>query len=75
MKVIDPGDYDVDAIRFAVGALATGVWNNSAARENIFTNQFASGTRELIKLAVDVLEDAWRGKEVPQSTINFFKNC
>ena len=74
MKVIDPDDYDVDGIRFAVGALASGLWNNSAVKGDIFTNQFTSGTRELIRLAVDVLEDAWRGEGVPKSTINFFKN-
>lgn len=75
MKVIDPDDYDVDGIRFAVGALANGLWNNTAAKEDVFTRQFAGGTRELIRLAVDVLEDAWRGAGVSQSAINFFKNC
>ena len=75
MKVIDPDDYDVDGIRFAVGALANGLLNNAAAKEDVFTRQFAGGTRELIRLAVDVLEDAWRGAGVSQSTINFFKNC
>ena len=75
MKVIDPGDYDVDAIRFAVSALANGLWNNSATKGDVFTGQFTSGTRELIRLAVDVLEDAWRGEGVSHSAINFFRNC
>ena len=43
MKVIDPDDYDVDGIRFAVGALANGLRNNAAAKEDVFTRQFAGG--------------------------------
>ena len=75
MKVIDPDMYDVDGIRFAVGALANGLWNNQAARENVFTERFTGGTRELIRLAVDVLEDAWMGEGMSKDTINFFRNC
>ena len=74
MKVIDPEDYDVNGISYAVSCLANSLQSDNP-RNSMLSGHFTHGLRELIRMATDVMEEAWKGNGVPESTINFFKNC
>lgn len=73
MKVIDPEDYDVKGISCAVSSLANCLQADNA-RDSMFSDCFAHGLRELIRLTTDVMEEAWKGNGVPKSVIYFFKH-
>ena len=62
MRVIDPGKYDVDAIRQAVNVLRRSLSSREIELVFKFGSNFRRGAEQLISLAEDVLGDIW-GKD------------
>ena len=59
MRVIDPGKYDVDAIRQAVKVLRKSLSSREIELVFKFGSNFRHGAEQLISLAEDVLGDIW----------------
>ena len=62
MRVIDPGKYDVDAIRQAVKVLRKSLSSREIELVFKFGSNLRHGAEQLISLAEDVLGDIW-GKD------------
>jgi len=70
MKAINPGNYDIHGIRFAIVVLRSMVDDKTGSQ---FSKNFQKGARDLIRLATDVMEDAWKGEGVTDREIEFYR--
>ena len=59
MRVIDPGKYDVDAIRQTVKVLRCSIKYRNVDLAKVIGDDFQHGMEQLIGLAEDVLGDIW----------------
>ena len=70
MKAINPGNYDIHGVRFAVVVIRSMIDDKTGSQ---FSENFQKGARDLIRLATDVMEDAWKGEGVKDSEIEFYR--
>ena len=70
MKAIDPENYDIHGVRFVIVVLRSMVDEKTGSQ---FSENFQKGARDLIRLATDVLEDAWKGEGVTDREIEFYR--
>ena len=70
MKTIDPENYDIHRVRFEIVVLRSMVDDKTGSQ---FSENFQKGARDLIRLATDVMEDAWKGEGVTDREIEFYR--